>query len=663
MTGAGTDWPLRRPRLRWTADGTPESLDFGDVFAARAGAVAEVCHVVLDGLGAPDVWRRPGPFVIGETGFGTGLNLLVCWDLWRRTAPPGARLHWVSVEAFPLSACEAARALARLPALADLAARLVRAWPPALPGLHARALDDRVTLTLALGDVRDALPALTGPVDAWVLDGFAPARNPAMWDAAVLAEVARLSRPGARLATYTAAGAVRRGLSDAGFRVARAPGFGGKRDCLRAVFEAGSSSVPATPHPNGPRIAVIGAGIAGCAVAAALRRRGAGDVVVVDARGHPRDSLPPALLGLLEPRLEKADSPAGRLHAAAASQAIALYDALAAAGLNPWRGPRGVLAADRGRRDDAWRRAVVDRLSWPPERLALLDAATAARTVGTAPPGATALWHPRGGALAPPALLPALLGDTAVMTAAVAAVTPRDDGGWRVCDATGAALLDADAVVLATASDTARLWPAAALPLRPTRGQVSLLRAAGPDAAPRVAVSSGAYATPAIPDGAGGWIRILGATQEPWRPGDPDPYAPRAGDDARIRANLAAVWPALADALASEPTVAALAGLRATTPDHLPLAGPLFDAATVAANQGDALRRTGRAPAPPPAVTGLFTVCGLGSHGLTMAPLVAEMVAAQITGTPWPVTADLGAALCPARFAVRALIRGRPVGA
>jgi len=657
--------------LAWDTDDTPRNLDFDDLYATRADALAEARHVVIDGLAEPDLWTRSGPLVIAETGFGLGLNLLTAWDHWRRTAPPSARLHWLSMEGFPVTRDQAARALARFPDLTPLAERLLALWPPAIPGIHTLPLESRVTLTLALGRADEVLPTLSARVDAWVLDGFAPARNPDLWDATVMAQVGRLSRPGARLSTYTAAGGVRRALTEAGFAMERVPGFGGKREALRGVFRGPSldqapSGAPRwmgtpLPLPPGGRVAVLGAGIAGCALAAALRRRADLTVTVVDRLGPPAHALPPRLLGLMEPRLERAPSPAERLHTAALTAAVPLYDSLARDGADPWRGPRGVLSPDRGRRDADWRRAVMTRGDWPEDWFRLVDQDEASALTGVSAPG-DALWHPMGGCLAPRALATALLGDTTVVQASVATLE-RADGCWRLRDQKGSVLLEADAVVLAAASETPALWPSARLPLRPTRGQTSLLPVPGPDAVPRVAVSSGAYLTPPVRDAAG-WWRLMGATQMPWRSveRDGDPYDPRAEDDATIRANLAAAWPALAEALAGTPANAGLAGLRATTPDHLPLAGPLFEADALAASHGEAFRKGGlvvRAVPPATWTDGLWCVTGLGSRGLLTAPLMADLVASGLTETPSPLPADLTAVVHPARFAVRALVRGR----
>lgn len=203
-------------------DGTPVSTRFADPYFSLASGVAETRHVFLDGnrlLG-----RLRDGFHLGELGFGTGLNALVTAGAW---AGPG-RLRWTAFEAWPLALDDMARALAAFPEID--AAPLLDAWPAeriALPGMDVE---------IVMGDARETLPAWEGQADAWCLDGFAPARNPEMWGADLLAEVARHTAPGGTFATYTAAGQVRRALDAAGFAVERVPGYGTKRHMTRGVL-------------------------------------------------------------------------------------------------------------------------------------------------------------------------------------------------------------------------------------------------------------------------------------------------------------------------------------------------------------------------------------------------------------------------------------------
>lgn len=226
--------------IEWR-DGQPWSPRFADRYFSAESGLGEARHVFIDGNRLAQRFARLAAgarFRVGETGFGTGLNFVAAWHLFSRCAPAGTALEWHSVERWPLARDELRAALALWPELAAEAAALVDAWPEA-PGrrLIADFAAARVRLVVDLADVAAALPSWpAGRVDAWCLDGFAPARNPGMWGAAVLAEVARASRPGATLATYTSAGWVRRGLQAAGFDVRRAPGFGRKREMLVGDF-------------------------------------------------------------------------------------------------------------------------------------------------------------------------------------------------------------------------------------------------------------------------------------------------------------------------------------------------------------------------------------------------------------------------------------------
>lgn len=209
--------------LDWQDGQIPVARRFDDPYFSLADGLAETRHVFLTGNNLP-ARGAPG-FHIAELGFGSGLNLLATV-----AAMPGIPIRYTSFEAFPMTAPDMARALSVFP---ELDARgLLDVW-----GSGARAFSlGAAEVQIILGDVRDTLPAWQERADAWYLDGFAPAKNPAMWEPKVMAEIARHTNPGGTFATYTAAGAVRRALAEAGFSVTRDPGFGHKRHMSRGVL-------------------------------------------------------------------------------------------------------------------------------------------------------------------------------------------------------------------------------------------------------------------------------------------------------------------------------------------------------------------------------------------------------------------------------------------
>lgn len=210
-------------------DGVPVSRRYGDPYFSLEDGLAETHHVFLSGNDLPARFR-PG-FVIGELGFGTGLNVLCAWQAWR-AAGQAAALRFTSFERHPLDARDLARAHAAFPALADLSALLVDAWAT---GSREIALPD-LALDVRVGDANDLLSGWDGAADAWFLDGFAPARNPDLWSPALMRAVARHTRPGGTVASYTAAGHVRRALDEAGFAITREQGYGRKRHMTRGIL-------------------------------------------------------------------------------------------------------------------------------------------------------------------------------------------------------------------------------------------------------------------------------------------------------------------------------------------------------------------------------------------------------------------------------------------
>lgn len=213
----------QRAEIDWRDDRVPVSTRFDDPYFSIHDGLAETRHVFLAGNGLPG--RFGTDFRIMETGFGTGLSFLTAWEAWEMAGSRGT-LRFTSFEAFPMTPTDTARALAAFPILAARAKRLVAALESG-PGPHH--FDDPVTLEIVVGDARETLPRHEDSADAWFLDGFAPAKNPELWGEALMAEVGAHTAPGGTLASYTAAGHVRRALAAAGFEVERAPGYGRKR--------------------------------------------------------------------------------------------------------------------------------------------------------------------------------------------------------------------------------------------------------------------------------------------------------------------------------------------------------------------------------------------------------------------------------------------------
>ncbi|WP_165185118.1 tRNA (5-methylaminomethyl-2-thiouridine)(34)-methyltransferase MnmD [Caulobacter soli] len=580
--------------LIWRDDGMPQSALYGDVYFSSADGLAETRAVFLTGCDLPHAWRGRDHFTVGELGFGTGLNIAALLDLWRQEKAPGQRLHLFSIEAHPITRGEAARALAVWPELGEAAQVLLNHWPGRARGFHRIDLPGfDATFDLAVMDVEEALAAWDGAADAWFLDGFSPALNPAMWREEILAAVAARSAPGARAATFTVAGAVRRGLAAAGFQVDKRPGFGRKKERLEAVMP-GAPETPRRPR----RLAVIGGGIAGAAMARAARAEGL-EVQVFDADQAPASGNPAALV---TPALDAGGGPRAALPAQAFARAMTLYADLPEAII-----ARGVLKLSVAPRDDERHAAVAAQDLFEPDTMAVLAADAATARLGE--PVGTALNMAEALVVEPAKVIAAWRGPS---TSAQAARLAGEDGVWRLFDVEDRRLAEVDAVVLAGGAGLPALWPAA--PIRPVRGQATWTDHPAPPP-----TAFGGYAVPTR-DGV-----LFGATHDR---GEVETDA-RQADDARNLQALAKGLPGLATRLADAP-LQGRAAVRATTADHLPLAGAV-----------------------PAAPEGLFVLGGLGGRGFCLAPLLAEHLAARILTLPSPLPRALSALVEPSRFSSR----------
>ena len=578
--------------LVWREDGLPQSSLYGDVYFSSVDGLAETRAVFQAGCGLPERFAEQRDFTVGELGFGSGLNIAALLELWRREKPKNGqqagKLHIFSIEAHPLARDEAARILAHWPELGDAAQILLDHWPGRARGFHRIDLPGfDAVLDLAIMDVVEALEAWDGAADAWFLDGFSPALNPAMWRDEVLAAVAARSAPGARAATFTVAGAVRRGLQAAGFEIAKRPGFGRKRERLEAWLP-GERAV--TPRPKS--LAIVGGGIAGASLARAARAEGLDVTVIDDPDGVAASGNPAALV---TPALDAGGGPRAGLYAQALVRAVALYEAEPGAVI-----ARGVLQLATTERDAVRFAKVAGQDLFEPGAMAALPPDQTAGRIDAEIP---ALAMTSSLVVAPPVVTAAWSGE--VVRRRVAKLE-REEDGWRLLDEAGALIVRADHVALASGAATAALLPGVAL--RPVRGQASW--AEGVSTPP---VAFGGYA---IPTSSG---LLFGATHDR----DETAVDVRPADHARNLDTLAKGLPALAEQLAGK-TFEGRAAIRATTPDRAPLAGIRDD--------------------------GVLVLTGLGSRGFCLAPLLAEHLVARMLGLPSPLPRHLSHPLDPRRF-------------
>lgn len=223
--------------ISWEPGDTPRSVQFDDTYYSREDGRAETHHVFLAGNGLPARWQHCNHFTIAELGFGTGLNLFETLHQWHehRTRHPASHQHltFVSFECQPLPGSDIRRAMAPWTDLTDHVEALLDQWPPPA-GADRHTIEwPATTIELHLGDANTTVPAWQSAADAWYLDGFSPAKNPELWNQTLMDAVHHHTVPGGTFATYTVAGFVRRNLVQAGFEIARMPGFGRKRESLK----------------------------------------------------------------------------------------------------------------------------------------------------------------------------------------------------------------------------------------------------------------------------------------------------------------------------------------------------------------------------------------------------------------------------------------------
>ncbi len=655
--------PVPHAQLDWDDQGRPRSRVFDDVYFSDHSGLDETRYVFIEQNRLSERFAElPAGerLVIGETGFGTGLNFLCAWQLFEQQAVAGARLHFISVEKYPLSPADLQRALTLWPDLKPFADQLLAQYVAIHQGFQRLVLDNgRVTLTLLIGDALEQLPQLDAQIDAWFLDGFAPAKNPDMWTAELFAELARLAAPGSTISTFTSTGWVRRLLNAAGFKMRRTPGIGHKWEILRGEFVGWPEETPAPPvakpwfaRPNpatGERRAlVIGAGLAGCASAASLAARG-WQVSLLERHADLAQEASGNPQGVLYLKLSAHGTALSQLIVSGFGHTRRLLEHL----------QRGVDWDDCGVLQLAFNAKEAERqaqlaAAFPADLLHLLDQphAQAQAGIGLSHGG---LFYPEGGWVHPPALCQWQASHPNVqrlMHRDVLELRKADDQ-WQAWD--GETLLaSAPVVVLAGAAEIKRFAQSAELPLKRIRGQITRLAQTAESQRLATVVCAEGYVAPARLG-----EHTLGASFD-FKSDDLTPTTAEHLGNLELLEEISTDLVTRLHVRQLDPEqLQGRAAFRCTSPDYLPIVGPLADSQAFAQAYAALSKDARQVPdIACPWLDGLYVNSGHGSRGLITAPLSGELLAAWLDNEPLPLPRSVAEACHPNRFALRKLIRG-----
>jgi tRNA 5-methylaminomethyl-2-thiouridine biosynthesis bifunctional protein len=623
---------------------TPVSPLFGDVYFYAQNGIEESRYVYLEGSGFTAELQSANArahLTIGEIGFGVGLNFLLTLQEFSKSAAPSQRLTYISAEKHPVFLKDLQLLYSRFPELKKEAELLFESYPVLTPGFHSISfLDGRVTLLLLLGDAVAMFKNLEAEIDFWYWDGFSPSKNADAFSAPLFLEVARLSAPQARGASFTAAGWVRRELEKVGFKIEKRVGFGAKRECIAAQLKHDSPPIYAQNKSKkkinlapwfssenlslvkpGESVAVIGAGLAGSAIARELKIRG---VPVVDAHGIAKRASGNSA-GLFSVQLSRRPNPISRF-----SQA-ALTHFLREAQFGKFEKKYGVLL---GREKPE----ALESSEYPDDFYEVR------------PDG---IYFPQSGFLHPQQLCENRLQNISVIQAEVFSVNQKDDEPFRLKNKEGVTLCTADHVVYALGADFVqqedplRQSLLNTLPLRAIRGQTIEVEPTTESRGLRETILDQGYITPVAPEITGNENHMIGATYQA-----KDIFTDQAArDTAQLLADVKSKWPELGDL---QKVVSQRVGYRLSTPDKLPLIGPLCSPDWIREKYGHVLR--GGRPRDLPALEVQpreWMLLALGSRGITFSAYGAKILASLMCGEALPIEIDLWEHLHSARFAVR----------
>lgn len=641
---------MKNADLHWQSS-VPLNQEFNDPYFSLADGLAETEYVFLKHNLLPDKWKSCENFVIGETGFGTGLNFLVTAYHWLNSSAHSSTLTYFSVEKYPLSKKDLSKAFNHWPQFESISSLLIKQYPDRLPGYHVLTFkESRITLVLMIGDVLPMLKQMQVKVDCWYLDGFSPAKNPEMWSPAVCSSLAELSHEKTSFSTFTASGEVRRNLKTAGFDVKKTAGFGKKREMLYGTFlNCQSMLKDATPWyslstvkaTKLPEIGIVGGGLAALSCAWMLSKKGVnstimefGDGLANGASGNPA--------GIVMPRFSLDLNLESQFYISSFSYAIARLNELKSLNDNFSWIQSGVFQFLTERR-----MARVNELNFPSDFLRLLNQVDASKLAGINLTSG-GCFFPQSGYVNPRQLCEMMSeissNHLSLLTGVNVERLERQGERWFVYS-DGKVIGQFDNLIIANGADAERLLKTQSFNLSQCRGQISQISVQKETGNLKVPICDDGYLIPEL-----NHSQVIGATYS-------FENTSLALSQSDHQENIQCVEKMLGVSLQIKANdIAGRASYRTTTADHLPLVGPVlnepaYDISYKDIHHGRVHDEYQKAQYQP----GLYLTVGHGSRGLVSCFSAAALLTSLICDEPVTMPRDVFHKLHPARFKIRAM--------
>lgn len=665
---------IQHAKIHFNQENTPVSDKFDDVYFSNQDGLAETHYVFLEGN---QLWERwvnfqEAHFVIAETGFGTGLNFFAVTTLFREFRQkhpdsPLKGLYFISFEKYPLPLDALQQAHLAYPQFSHLAQHLQQHWLNPIRGCY-RFHFDETTLDLWFGDVAENLPQLgdymNGKIDAWFLDGFAPSKNPDMWNEQLYQQMFRFTKLQGTFATFTAASAVRKGLENAGFNIKKRKGFGKKRECLSGQKTQEKPTALSTPwfhsQPANLKeqdIAIIGGGIASLCTAISLVKRGAkitiyceDEQTALNASGNKQ--------GAFYPQLSDDNERNIRFYIHAFAYGNQFLQWVIQQQIEFEHEFCGVALCAYNNKTESKLNKIAE-LNLPSNLYQSLNQTELSEKVGLPLPFGGS-FIPQGAWLAPRQLVQhafAFLEKQGVQIKTSQKVTAlsQTENGWQIKTAENETFCH-EVVVLANGHKLTEFEQTQKLPLYPVRGQVSQIPTSENLLKLKTVLCYDGYLTPVNQAKAS---HCIGASHVRDNATREFSLTEQQENQQKIQQNIPEEWTKEVDTSGNLARI----GVRCSVRDLTPMMGavPHFSAQQVQYQNLFNLRRRKQPIEQAANYPNLYLIGALGSRGLTSAPFLGETLASLIYGEPLPMSEDLIHNLMPNRSWVRRWLKGAEV--